>query len=267
MSKLSLPNIKLERWRTRGRRKSLTKIKRRIAIARRIPVCPIRRKHPKAAFRKLAVSFLQPKVLPYYHRLLLFGLFCYITVTTIAGVEMSSDDDTPSLSEEDKQQHQQQPNRMESQPFTVNSKDITYSSSNTNVRQRFRVTSQKSSSPLKEGSFSSEFLENIQKIGKCPSATRRTDVINDEEAIESGVDALADLNISNFRIDSDNVLNIDEVSGTDIRNAEFGRDGFYDDLETVYAPSGFVDLRRSESSHMNWYQFGYKCVHTHVADR
>ncbi|KAK9752721.1 hypothetical protein QE152_g4042 [Popillia japonica] len=179
-------------------------------------------------------------------------------VSTTEGVEMSSDDDTPSLSEEDKQQHQQQPNRMESQPFTVNSKDITYSSSNTNVRQRFRVTSQKSSSPLKEGSFSSEFLENIQKIGKCPSATRRTDVINDEEAIESGVDALADLNISNFRIDSDNVLNIDEVSGTDIRNAEFGRDGFYDDLETVYAPSGFVDLRRSESSHMNWYQFGYK---------
>ncbi|KAI4456263.1 tex2 protein-related [Holotrichia oblita] len=154
-------------------------------------------------------------------------------VSTTEGTQ-DVDDDTPSLSEEDKQQHA---NKKETQQFT-GSKDGTATASNTSVRQRFRLNSYKSATPLKEGSFGGEFLQNMQKIseGQPAAVPEDEDLADDESAIESGVDALAEINISNFRMDSDNVLNIDEVRGTDIRNAEFGQDGYYDDLETVNKP-------------------------------
>ncbi|KRT81306.1 hypothetical protein AMK59_5952, partial [Oryctes borbonicus] len=162
-------------------------------------------------------------------------------VSTTEGVEMSSDDDeTPSLSEEEKQQ--QQANRHD------------YDTKNTqqqqrSVRRRFRVTGgdHKSSSPVKEGSLAGAFLENIQKVN------------DDDDAIESGVDALsADLHVSNFSVDSENVLNVHQVTGSDIRNAEFGLDDR--DLEMVFSPIGYVDLRsRSDTTQpINWLEIAYK---------
>lgn len=128
---------------------------------------------------------------------------------------MSSDDETPSLSEEDKrnQEGQSGPER----------------SSSDGIRQRFRLSGKESE--LKEGSLRTDFLENIQKMSEAL-----------EEDIESGVDVLAD--VSNFEVDKENVLNINEVTGADIREAEFSS---RDELRTVFSPRGFVDLRREDS--------------------
>ncbi|GJQ83917.1 hypothetical protein Trydic_g19855 [Trypoxylus dichotomus] len=170
-------------------------------------------------------------------------------VSTTEGVEMSSDEDeTPSLSEEEKQQQQQQLRKATRDDQDANSERQHTSSGASLVRRRFRVTGtdRLSSSPVKEGSLASEFLESIQKV-------------NDDEPIESGVDALsADLNVSNFSVDSENVLNVHQVTGTDIRNAEFGADSR--DLGLVFSPLGFVDLRRrSDTSEMSGrFEIAYK---------
>ena len=131
---------------------------------------------------------------------------------------MSSDDETPSLSEKEKLTNEGCSQSM-------------HSSTSSGLRQRFRITSRQSTS--KEGSLAVEFLENLQKINDGIFT-------QDSTEIESGVDVLADMNISNFEVDDENVLNINEIAGSEIRSSELcGRD----ENRVTFGPVGFVDLR------------------------
>ncbi|EFA08264.1 testis-expressed protein 2 isoform X2 [Tribolium castaneum] len=134
--------------------------------------------------------------------------------STTEGAEMSSDDDdTPSI-EKDR---------------------------NVGLRQRFRLLKSKSS---KEGTISKKSLASIYSI----NSDKIEQALPEENDIESAVDALEEIganfkilkeieqDFDNIKIDDENVVNIKEVSGEEIREIQ-------SKPQTVYAPVGFVDLR------------------------
>lgn len=149
------------------------------------------------------------------------------------GVEMSSDEDTtPSLE-----------------------KDTIKTKKTTGLRRRFKLFKQKHSSP-KEGTIGTSDLQDIYAVTSDIQRPLATDF---NEDVESGVDALEEDNlmqsnvledekgilneiaehVDNIEVDDEEVLNVREVSGCDIRNKSNGEEKSV----TVFAPVGFVDMR------------------------
>lgn len=154
---------------------------------------------------------------------------------------MSSDDDTPSL-DKDKKDDKEVPNRSPTSALT----------------QKFRLF--KNKTVIKEGSVKVNDLSKLYNIN-----TEKIDqaLPEDSEDVESAVDALEDTNLKgddggkkktvdkedvlksvsqkfdNIELDNDKSLTVREVTGKEIRST-FSEGG---DLRTVFAPTGFVDLR------------------------
>lgn len=153
-------------------------------------------------------------------------------MSTTEGVEMSSDEDTPSL-EKDK-------------------KDVTPSS----FKHKFRFFRK---SHKEEGTIKTSDLSKIYNINM---ENKEQTLPEDSEGVESAVDALEETDlkpqttpvkmsneeilktvtqkIDNLEIDNENVINIREVTGSEIREKFFN---CKDEEKTVFAPTGFVDLR------------------------
>ncbi|XP_044252894.1 testis-expressed protein 2 isoform X2 [Tribolium madens] len=132
--------------------------------------------------------------------------------STTEGAEMSSDDDdTPSI-EKDR---------------------------NVGLRQRFRLLKSKTGG-AREGTISRKNLASIYSINN----DKIEQALPEENDIESAVDALEEIganfkilkeiehDFDNIKIDEENVVNIKEVSGDEMKEKSI-----------VYAPVGFVDLR------------------------
>lgn len=130
---------------------------------------------------------------------------------------MSSDDDTPSI-EKDKE---------------------------SGLRQRFRLL--KSKSGVKEGTISKKNLASIYNINN----DRIEQALPEENDIESAVDALEEIGTNskilkgieeqfdNIKLDSENVVNVKEVLGNEVKQIHWTTKL----PKTVFAPTGFVDLR------------------------
>ncbi|XP_022917280.2 testis-expressed protein 2 isoform X1 [Onthophagus taurus] len=142
-------------------------------------------------------------------------------VSTMEGVEMSSDDDddnTRSLSEEQDKLEKDSSQKNQNQ------------TKSTGIKQRYKVINSNTLKE-KEGVVNLEFVEAIQKITE------------EDEEVESGIDVLADLNVSNFNLDKEeNVLNINQITGDEIRAEIVNEKNVYK-CNTVFSPIGFVDLR------------------------
>ncbi|XP_017774640.1 PREDICTED: testis-expressed sequence 2 protein isoform X2 [Nicrophorus vespilloides] len=132
-------------------------------------------------------------------------------ISTTEGVEMSSDDETPSLSDKDESSPVESAATSEKKKKIKIVKDLTVSS---------------------EAVASVGFLQNLQNINLGYEDDTKSD-------IESGVDAL--LQLDNVELDGEEVL-IKEQTGIEIRN-EYLEDKSWGKESTVFAPSGFVDLR------------------------
>lgn len=156
---------------------------------------------------------------------------------------MSSDEDTPSLDKDKKLE-----------------KSLHQSPSNS-LRHRFRFLRHKA--PVEEGTVKEKDLSKIYNI----NAEKNEEVLReDSEEVENAVDALEETGlktdtsegkakvsnnpdvlkyvtekIDNIDLDDDQVIHIQEVTGTEIRDTYF--DCQEDKPKTVYAPTGFVDLR------------------------
>lgn len=182
-------------------------------------------------------------------------------VNTSEGVEMSTDEDTPSLENDAGKQPEQEPEEEKKTEGPKPLKSI--------IRQRFRML--KNRTTFKEGTVGTSSLQNLYSINTGLNASA-SDVR--EEEVESGVDALEDefrsrddepgtstgrkkkarpilkswlrgvtRNIDNIEVDEDNVLNVSAVSGTEMRTMYLAGA----DSRTIFAPSGFVDLRTSHA--------------------
>lgn len=171
------------------------------------------------------------------------------------GVEMSSDDDTPSIENDTNKKPEPKEEKKEEAPMPLKSV----------LKQRFRML--KNRTTFKEGTIDVSSLQNLQRVstGVDPNVSD----LRDEE-VESGVDALEDefctrdnepgtstgsrkkthpiskkwmkdvaQNIDNMEVDENSVLNVREVSGTEMRTMYLAGA----DSRTIFAPSGFVDLR------------------------
>ncbi|KAJ8942024.1 hypothetical protein NQ318_002778 [Aromia moschata] len=164
-------------------------------------------------------------------------------VSTTEGVEMSSDDDTPSI-EKDKKEEKQPP---------------TPPPSSGGLSHRFRMFKQKSL--VKEGTVK---IKDLSKLYNINTEKVDQELPEDSEDVESAVDALEEPSlkaeptesakktvsmeevlrlvgqkIDNIQPDSENVINVKEVSGVEMRSSFFEGG----DTKTVFAPTGFVDLR------------------------
>lgn len=161
-------------------------------------------------------------------------------VSTTEGVEMSSDDDTPSLDKDTKTKS-------------------SFLSPGSGLRHRFKFLKSKGSS--KEGTVN---VNNLSKIYNINTEKVEQALPEHSDDVESGVDALEEGNlntdfleherkisnddivkavaskIDNFEIDSENSISIREVTGKEIRESFLNNPN---DTKTVFAPSGFVDLR------------------------
>lgn len=145
-------------------------------------------------------------------------------LSTTEGVEMSSDDETPSLSEK------------ESKPSTSQN---TSASEKGKEKRRIRINSVRQVVDL-----SSEDLEQIHDI-----------TTDGDEDIEDGVDVLISgvvEGIENVNSTNDG-LNVDVVHGSELRDTFFSTS----DDRTVFAPQGFVDLRAQPAPRINYYQTKY----------
>lgn len=154
---------------------------------------------------------------------------------------MSSDDDTPSLDKDKK-----------------DDKDAPSKSSASALTQKFRLFS-KSKTVIKEGSVK---VNDLSKLYNINTEKIEQALPEDSEDVESAVDALEDTNFKededekktidkddvlksvtqkfdNIELDNERNLNVREVTGKEIRST-FLEGG---ELKTVFAPTGFVDLR------------------------
>ncbi|XP_018562200.1 testis-expressed protein 2-like isoform X2 [Anoplophora glabripennis] len=164
-------------------------------------------------------------------------------VSTTEGVEMSSDDDTPSLDKDKKED-----------------KDVPSKSPTSAITQKFRLF--KNKTLIKEGSVKVNDLSKLYNIN-----TEKVDqaLPEDSEDVENAVDALEDDNLKggdgekkktvdkedvlksvsqkfdNIELDNEKGLTVREVTGKEIRSTFLEGGG----LRTVFAPTGFVDLRPS----------------------
>jgi hypothetical protein len=157
-------------------------------------------------------------------------------VSTTEGAEMSSDDDTPSIEKDKKTEDR--------------AKHMTIATSG-GLRQRFRLLRPKSS--IREGTISKKSLAGLYNI----NTDKIEQALPEESEIESAVDALEDTNLQvehgvndrvikgisdqfdNIKVDDDNVVNVKEVSGSEVKTISWSTKI----PKTVYAPVGFVDLR------------------------
>ncbi|XP_044758998.1 testis-expressed protein 2 isoform X2 [Coccinella septempunctata] len=170
---------------------------------------------------------------------------CGIASTT-EGAEMASDEESISLKNDT-------PTNLKSSPSTPT------------VRQRFRLlkTSKNGMTTCKEGTVSMSSLTKMYNVNVDDTKQMLPD---QTEEVESGVDALADVDfkntpkgssskmvhsrslvlssleksIDNIEIDEDGTVNIREVAG--IRWKGEGSDD-KSEVKTVFAPTGFVDFR------------------------
>ncbi|XP_019869679.2 testis-expressed protein 2 isoform X2 [Aethina tumida] len=164
-------------------------------------------------------------------------------VSTTEGVEMSSDDETPSLDADKRDEAKKKVHRKSPHVFS----------------QRFRFLRH---SGAKEGTVHVNSLSRLYNIN-----TEKVEQALPEhtEEVESGVDALNDIEsetipeahkidneeilrkvsekIDNIELDDERVINFREVTGKEIRNSFFTTDS----SSTIFAPSGFVDLRPAKS--------------------
>lgn len=145
---------------------------------------------------------------------------------------MSSDDETPSI-EKDKK--------------TDEKSKIPQSGG---LRQRFRLLKPKSQ--IREGSISKKSLASLYNI----NTEKIEQALAEENEIENAVDALEETTLQqeiasgkilkeieqqfdNIKIDNDNVVNIKEVNGNEVRAIHWASKT----PKTVFAPIGFVDFR------------------------
>ncbi|XP_060522964.1 testis-expressed protein 2 isoform X2 [Cylas formicarius] len=176
-------------------------------------------------------------------------------LSTTEGVEMSSDEDTSSVDK------------------GKNEKKVV-SPSHTNIfKQKFRF--------LRHRGAPKEGLTNINNLSKIYNInTEKVEQALPEHSddVESAVDALEDSEergetkseehkslgnegiiravaekIENIEVDSENVLNIKEIMGEDIRQSSEKTNK----VVTVFAPTGFVDLRpkrpsKDSKNHLSW---------------
>ncbi|KAJ8915161.1 hypothetical protein NQ315_000413 [Exocentrus adspersus] len=150
-------------------------------------------------------------------------------VSTTEGVEMSSDDETPSLDKDKKEE-----------------KETSHKSPAFVLTQKFRLF--KNKTLVKEGSVK---INDLSKLYNINTEKVEQALPEDAEDVESGVEALEEVTeedvlksvtqkFDNIELDVENkILNVKEVTGKEIRK-DFLEGG---DLKTVFAPTGFVDLR------------------------
>ncbi|XP_056641762.1 testis-expressed protein 2 isoform X3 [Diorhabda sublineata] len=157
-------------------------------------------------------------------------------VSTTEGVEMSSDEDTPSLEKDKKDE-----------------KFLSVTPSSFKHKFRFFRKNNKEEGTIK--------TNDLSKIYNINTENKEQTLPEDSEGVESAVDALEETDlktqtpvkisdeeivrtvthkIDNFEVDSENVINIREVTGSEIRERFFD---CKDEEKTVFAPTGFVDLR------------------------
>ncbi|RZC34748.1 testis-expressed sequence 2 protein, partial [Asbolus verrucosus] len=153
-------------------------------------------------------------------------------VSTTEGAEMSSDDDTPSIEKDRKTEERAK-------------------AATGGLRQRFRLLKPKSSP--REGTISKSGLAKLYNI----NTDKIEQALPEESEIESAVDALEDANLQsdesvdpdvlkrieeefdNIKIDKDDVINVKEVSGSEVKQMHWVSRR----PKTVYSPVGFVDMR------------------------
>lgn len=171
-------------------------------------------------------------------------------VSTTEGVEMSSDDDTPSL-DKDKEKKKLFANSL---------------AAPSNLRQRFRMLKHKSS---KEGSIS---INNLSKLYNINADKKEQTLPEDQiEDVEDGIEVLEDTNLKNdsnkhvtndeiiarvtekfdnIEIDKqDDLLNIKQITGKEISNI------IDENVHTFFAPTGFVNLRPKTIEYRKNYNF------------
>lgn len=187
-------------------------------------------------------------------------------VSTTEGVEMSSEDDSPSLEKEADKEPEEEEEKKERK------KRIRFGST-VGLRQRFRMMRQ---NKAKEGTVAAVDLEELYNI----NTGLQSSSVSQVDEVESGVDALEEdfhedkpgcsktashysmkdkgtktvrsisahwlrgiaRTIDNVDVDEESVLTIREVDGNDIRSMVSKGS----ECKTVFAPRGFVDMRRSE---------------------
>lgn len=188
-------------------------------------------------------------------------------ISTTEGVEMSSDDDTPSINK-DKKLH------------------------SPNIRHRFRFLKSHGKSQTKEGTIN---INNFSKLYNINAENVDQALPEHNEDIESAVDALEETvfmdtsgniekgisnedilekvaqKIDNIDLGPDKVINIKEVAGEDLKKSFFAGDN---KMKTVFAPVGFVDVRttnfkKDEKNIIPWIVLGiyfvlYAILHTYI---
>lgn len=168
-------------------------------------------------------------------------------ISTTEGVEMSSDEDTPSL---EKDVSKKEKGKNKNTHFSAG------------LRRRFKLFRNKS--PLGEGLVSTAGLQNVCSITTGIERPLPSEL---NEDIESGVDVLEEGNfqsersdmdkdsfkdvldedvlkevtqhIDNIEVDEELVLNVEELNGSEVKEK------FLKEKKplTVFAPVGFVDMR------------------------
>ncbi|XP_074039959.1 testis-expressed protein 2 isoform X2 [Leptinotarsa decemlineata] len=177
-------------------------------------------------------------------------------VSTTEGVEMSSDEDTPSIEKDRKSD--------KSSPLCL--------------RQRFRFFKKNHS---EEGTVK---INDLSKLHNITTESAEQALPEETEGVENAIDALEESNlddismdmkisndnilrtvvqkIDNLELDNDNVVIVREVLGDEMRERYF--DCNQDIGKTVFAPSGFVDLR-PKSCHTVSNNFSYLILFVSVA--
>lgn len=184
---------------------------------------------------------------------------------------MSSDDDSPSLEKEITKPSTETKKDEKSSKTPENKKaQKTHKPLSTGLRHRFRLL--KNKTPSREGMLRKGDIHDLCSINGALNS-RSSGAIADE--VESGIDALEDTefhdvtgtsgrtaddtlksrgsdtsgcedilsvmskSFDNVEVDEHNVINIKDVNGQDIRTMFLTGE----QPKTVFAPSGFVDLR------------------------
>ncbi|CAG9826944.1 unnamed protein product [Diabrotica balteata] len=170
-------------------------------------------------------------------------------VSTTEGVEMSSDEDTPSLEKDKKDE-----------------KYLSVTPSSFKHKFRFFKKTHHEEGTIKTNDLSKLYNINTENIEQA--------LPEDSEGVENAVDALEESNlkpepspvkisneeilktvaqkINNVEIDSENVIHVKEVQGTDIREKYFD---CKDEEKIVFAPTGFVDLRPIATTNRPFYNY------------
>ncbi|CAG9860576.1 unnamed protein product [Phyllotreta striolata] len=170
--------------------------------------------------------------------------------STTEGVEMSSDEDTPSLDKDKK-----------------NEKLLSVTPPSS-FKQKFRFFRRHHQ---EEGAIK---INDLSKLCNINTENAEQVLPEESEGVENAVDALEESalrskprqdelsseevlkvvaqRISNIEFDNDNVINIREVSGSEIREKYFD---CREEEKAVFAPTGFVDLRPAKTSNRPEYNY------------